>query len=148
LVLRGYYRGIDAVGIRVEGSAWSVSGYDVNVDALYFIRSGEIGIFVTLGVQMGGGGGAGATTGLLFSTNMPQRSTYGGPTYTSVGLDAPTPLGINIEGDQSFSMPSPNGTIPSTIYLGGGPVQFEAGQYTGVGYTIDFVGALYNLVGK
>lgn len=132
---------IDAIGIRIEGSGWLLGGSDLNVDLLYFGRSDEAGLFVSPGGQMGSGGGSAITGGILIGENMPGRGSYSGASYTVAGVDVPVvPLGVNLEGDYSVGSPNPDGTIPSTTYVGVGPLQPEAGSYSGASYTVPITG--------
>ncbi|MEW6405341.1 MAG: RHS repeat-associated core domain-containing protein [Chloroflexota bacterium] len=129
---------VDAAGVRVEGSVTLpiIGGVDLNVDVLYFRRSREFGSFITPGLQRGSGGG-GLTFGLVFGNDMPNRGAYAGQSVTVIGADIPlVPLGVNVESDYSFGVQNPNGTTPSTFYIGGGPLQPEVGEYAVGGYAI------------
>jgi hypothetical protein len=129
-----------AVGFRVENTNWAFAGFDVNLDVLYFTESRELGIFTSFGAQEGAGLGSGTTTGFLYAENMPNRATYRGASWVVKGATIPIPtLGVSVEGDVTVNTANPNGTIPTTYYFGGGPVEPEFGGYTGAGTTVDWI---------
>ena len=136
---------IDAMGIRIEGSGWLFGGADLNIDILYFGRSSQTGVFVSPGGQSGTGGGGSITGGILIGQNMRSQESYSGLSYTVAGTNLPTPLGVNVEIEQSVGLPNANGTIPQTTYIGGGPLQPEGGIYSGANFSFSITG-LWNWI--
>jgi hypothetical protein len=139
---------IDATGIRIEGSGWLFGGADVNVDLLYFGQSNQTGVFVSPGGQSGTGGGASITGGILIGQNMPGPESYAGLSYTVAGFNVPTPLGVNVEAEQSVGVTNADGSIPQTSYIGFGPWQPEGGIYSGANYSVPLTGLWNWIMGK
>jgi hypothetical protein len=140
---------IDAFGIRIEGTGGVIIAQDFNIDLLYFRRSKQVGLFLSPGFQEGVSGGSSFSGGLLISTNMPDRSTYAGLSWVLGGGDIPIPpLGVIVEGDISVNVPNAENTIPTTFYLGAGPLQPEAGGYRGGSYAIDIIDLIEQFLPK
>jgi hypothetical protein len=135
---------IDAIGLRVlDYSGWIplIGGFDLDVDIMYFSQSNELGFFASAGPQEGAGGGAGDTHGIILGWNMPNSQSYTGGSIKLIGGDLPLPMyGVSLEADASVSSTlNSDGTVPTTIYIGGGPVNLEAGQYFGVSNTWNII---------
>jgi len=133
-----------ATGFRAEVSGMLFGvGVDVNLDFLFFARSGEIGAFVTGAVQMpwsgsseapsGAGMGWAVTAGPLIAENVPNKDAYKGLSQSTGVMLSP---GLGIEADVSIGQANDDGTRPTAYYLGvGGPAQ--AGYYGTIGTTYD-----------
>ena len=123
--------GIDTVGLRVETSFQIFSGgWDVNLDLMANLQSGELDLIVGTGPQVGLGAASGPTAGIVVGFGAPTNdSLLGGDLYYSGGGVPIASLLISLEGEFAGS-PTEPGT--GTLYLGVGPLGAQTGFQWGV----------------